>query len=72
MRRFSDAEGAGWEVTIGRESWGTFVLLFSPRDGGGARKSVLQAESHVAAEQELQGLGDEELRRRLEGSEPWG
>jgi len=26
----------------------------------------------VAAEQELQGLEDEELRRRLEGSEPWG
>jgi len=72
LRRFIDAEGAGWEVAIGRESWGTFVLLFSPRDGRGARKSVLRSESHVAAEQELQGMGDEDLRRRLETSDPWG
>ena len=31
MRRFTDREGRGWEVVLGRGSWGAHVALFVPR-----------------------------------------
>ena len=39
MRRFSANDGALWDAVIGHESWGTFVVLFTPVAGGDARKS---------------------------------
>jgi len=72
MRRLTDASGAEWDVTIGRESWGTLVLLFVPRTGGGPRQSVMKAETQLAAEQRLQEMSEGELRERLEAATPWG
>lgn len=72
MRNFEDHEGRTWDATVGRESWGTLVLIFTPRAAGGARRSLLGAESHVAAETELERLSDRDLRERLCASDPWG
>jgi hypothetical protein len=75
MRRFTaeatPTEERLWEVVIGRESWGTLVLLFSPVSGGDVRKSVLVAETMFEAEAELGALTDGELRERLALSSPW-
>lgn len=71
MRSFRDDEGSEWDVTIGRESWGALVLLFSPRAGGAVRKTLLPSETKLDAEQLLTDLPDDELRERLAASQPW-
>lgn len=70
MRRFTAADGPH-DVVIGHESWGTFVLLFTPSGGGETRKSILTAETALAAETELDAMSDDELRARLAESNPW-
>ena len=45
MRRFTDDAGRPWQVVLGKESWGTLVLLFSPDDGGESRTNILTAET---------------------------
>lgn len=71
MRRFSMVDGALWDAVIGHESWGTFVVLFTPSAGGDARKYTLAAESALAAETELGAKSDDELRALLDESSPW-
>lgn len=72
MRSFLDASGDAWQVTIGKESWGTLVLIFSPVRPGSARTSILQAETMFHATVELEALTDDDLRARLANSRPWG
>lgn len=72
MRTLTDDGGRTWDVTVGRESWGTLVLLFSPRDGSGARTSLMRAETAREAETALGEMDEAELRRRLAESKPWG
>ena len=71
MRDFMDALGSRWDVVVGRESYGTFVLLFARRDAPEHRRLVLAAETPSAAERELDALTDEELQARLTQAEPW-
>ena len=71
MRRIIDDEGGIWDVMLGKESWGTLVLLFSPIGGGQVRKSVLQSETSLAASSELDAMDDVQLRARLRESSPW-
>ncbi len=71
MRAFTDDAGRRWHVTIGKESWGTLVLLFTPADIGDARTSILTADTQFAANAELDALGDDALRARLRDSRPW-
>jgi hypothetical protein len=71
VRSFTDEAGRRWEVVLGKESWGTLVLLFSPAAGGDARVSVLSAETSFDANAELDALTDDQLRDRLRDSRPW-
>lgn len=71
MRAFTDDEGIRWDVVLGKESWGTLVLLFTPHAGGDARTSILAAETMLAANAELDALTDDQLRERLRDSRPW-
>jgi hypothetical protein len=71
MRTFADAAGGRWQVTIGKESWGTLVLLFSPVGANGVRTSIMQAETMFQANAELDALTDDDLRARLADSRPW-
>jgi len=72
MRRFSADDGALWDAVIGHESWGTFVVLFTPAIGGrDPRKYTLAAESALVAETELGAKSDDELRALLGESSPW-
>ena len=72
MRSFDDRDGKVWEVSIGRESWGTIVLLFIPRGKGEVRKHMLAVESVLEGEQQLDAASDAELREHLAASQPWG
>ena len=72
MRNFLDSSGDAWQVTIGKASWGTMVLLLSPVLPGGVRTSILQSETMFDANVELEALTDDELRTRLADSQPWG
>lgn len=72
MRTFTDPAGAEWDVLVGKESWGTHVLLFSRRDAAETRQLVLGADTMMAAELELGALDDDGLRERLAASVPWG
>ena len=65
MRDLVDGIGRRWDVAVGRESWGTQVLLFACRDAPETRSVVLAAETPMAAERVLDALSDEELRARL-------
>jgi hypothetical protein len=71
MRRFTSPDGASWDAVIGHESWGTFVVLFTPVEGGSVRKAVLSSETAMGAEVELDALGDDKLRELLVNSNPW-
>lgn len=71
MRAFTDDAGRRWQITLGKESWGTLVLLFTPTNGGDARTSVLAAETMFDANAELNALSDDDLRARLRDSRPW-
>ncbi|CAN5857057.1 hypothetical protein BH23GEM3_BH23GEM3_24800 [soil metagenome] len=71
MRSLKDEQGSAWDVTVGRESWGTFVLLFSRATGGDVRRSVMASENMLEAQQELDSLAADELRKRLAAAEPW-
>jgi hypothetical protein len=71
MRAFIDEAGQRWQVILGKESWGTLVLLFSPDAGGESRTSVLAAETMLAASAELDAMTDDDLRARLRDSRPW-
>lgn len=72
MRIVVDDAGRRWQVVLGKESWGTLVLLYSPADGGDARTSVLAAETMHRANGELDAMTDDELLVRLRDSRPWG
>ncbi|HEU4564166.1 MAG TPA: hypothetical protein VFS05_05945 [Gemmatimonadaceae bacterium] len=72
MRTFTAPDGREWEAVLGKESYGTLVVLFTPRGGGEARKSVLGAESQLGGALELEAMSDEELRARLAESVAWG
>ena len=71
MRRFVTKDGALWDAVVGRESWGIFVVLFTPVAGGDARKVVLAEETALAAETELGEKTDDDLRALLDQSNPW-
>ena len=71
MRRFQANDGALWDAVVGHESWGTFVVLFSPVAGGAARKSILAQESALDAETELGEKSEDDLRVLLADSSPW-
>lgn len=67
MRRFVDPEGAAWDVVLGRESWGTLVALFVPSGAPSraVRQTMLDAPAYEEAQNELDTMTDEELRRLL-------
>lgn len=71
MRQFTASDGAVWDAVLGHESWGTFVVLFTPVKGGSVRKAVLSSETALNAEAELDALADEDLRGLLTSSSPW-
>lgn len=71
MRRFTASDGAEWDAILGHESWGTFVVLFTPVQGGMVRKAILAAETAMGAETELGALEDDDLRALLTNSSPW-
>jgi hypothetical protein len=71
MRRFTATDGVTWDAVLGHESWGTFVVLFTPVRGGSVRKAVLSSETAMSAEVELDALTDEDLRELLVNSSPW-
>jgi hypothetical protein len=71
VRSFLDDAGRRWEVVLGKASWGTLVLIFSPIEGGDARTSVLAAETSFDANAELDVMTDDTLRERLRDSHPW-
>ena len=71
MREFTDESGRRWQVTLGKESWGTLVLVFSPVGAGDSRTSILTAETSFDANAELDALTEDELRARLRDGRPW-
>jgi hypothetical protein len=71
VRTISDAAGRIWDAVLGKQSFGTLLVLFTPRQGGESRTSILQSESMLDAERELDGMSDDELLARLHDSVPW-
>lgn len=56
MWRFKDRSGNGWEVALGRESWGVLCALFVPDEVGDVRQVPLMANNERDATSELDGL----------------
>lgn len=72
MRTIADSQGRDWDVTVGKESYGTLVLIFALRPGGDIRRAELQALNALEAERELGAMSDAELREELGRAAPWG
>jgi len=71
MRHFLDRDGKGWEAVVGRGSWGEYLILFVPREGGGpVLAASLEATSFDEAVLELDRLDDEQLVELLEEASP--
>lgn len=71
MRTVTDEAGRVWDVAVGKESWGTLVLLFSSRNGEPPRRFVLGVDTAFDASRELASLTEAELRERLASAQPW-
>lgn len=71
MRSFSDEAGRDWDAAVGRESWGSVVLLLAPRAEGGVRVAPLASETVRDAERELAAMSEQMLREQLAASRPW-
>lgn len=71
VRRHTDPEGRGWDVVVGRESFGALYALFIPARDNPAqpRQALLRADSQGEAERQLERLSSSELNELLEGSE---
>ncbi len=72
MRKFVDERGWRWDVIVGRESWGSLYALFIPGAGVTAqpRQALLDAVSLQAANEAIDTMHMQELRRLFERSEP--
>jgi hypothetical protein len=72
MRRYEDPQGKSWDVVVGRESFGALYALFVPAasNPGEARQTLLDAESPLDAEAELEALSAHELNDLWRRSEP--
>lgn len=71
MWKFRDDEGRGWEIVIGRESWGGFLALFIPEEENGEiRQASLEADAHGEASRRVEELGRSGWLRLLERSRP--
>ncbi|MEX2527547.1 MAG: hypothetical protein WEA09_07905 [Gemmatimonadota bacterium] len=71
MRRFVDNQGRHWDLTLGRESWGAFYILFVPRASDTAiLQTLLPSERAEEAEGMLNGMDDDALQEYLSKAEP--
>ena len=71
MRSFHDQSGRLWDVTVGRASYGSHVLIFSRREGREIRQTPMDAGSPLDAQGELADMPEDELRLRLDRSQEW-
>jgi hypothetical protein len=71
VRNFRDEEGAEWEVVVGRESWGTIVAIFVPREGeNDPRQTLLDVTSFDRGSRLLREMKEDDLRDLLQISVP--
>ncbi len=69
MRVYKDNDGKSWDVVVGRESWGTIVLLFVPREGSEPpRQNLMNVRSPEEGTRELMGMSEEVLGDLFQGS----
>lgn len=71
MRKVTDQQGQPWDVTVGRESYGMQVFLFMPQDGSGVRKALMNSDTWLDGERELELIEEAALLERLGVSVPW-
>lgn len=71
MRAFQDHTGCLWDVAVAQQSYGSLLLIFSPRSGGEIRQAPLSASTQAEAEGELIGMSEEQLRAELHRSAAW-
>lgn len=70
MRTINDPAGEAWDVAVGKESYGTMVLLFSRRGAPEVLRLPVDANSRLEAERLLQALSVGALREKLEQAAP--
>ena len=69
MRLFLDTEGNRWDVVVGRESYGTVVVLFFPRTGSESpREALLDVSSPEEGSRLLREFSDDEVLELFRGS----
>jgi hypothetical protein len=71
VRTLTDKQGHLWDVAIGKKSYGTFLLIFSQRDGRGIRQTQLSCSTQLDATDKLLKLTIDDLRTILAASESW-
>lgn len=72
MRSIQDLAGATWDVAVGKESYGSMVLLFSRLGNEEVRRCAIEASSRLEAERMLSAFSLETLRSKLSAANTLG
>ncbi|NJD09791.1 MAG: hypothetical protein FIB01_04880 [Gemmatimonadetes bacterium] len=70
MRAFVDRDGGRWDVVLGRESYGAFVLLFVPALAGPVRQASFPVDGYDIAVVALAELPAARIQQLLDESLP--
>ncbi len=70
MRSIDDSAGVTWDVAVGKESYGSMVLLFSRRGSREMRRVSIEANSRLEAERMLSAYDAQALRSKLDAAAP--
>ena len=68
MRSIEDHAGVTWDVAVGKESYGSMVLLFSRRGQREVRRVSIAASSRLQAERMLHDFDRDALRSKLDAA----
>lgn len=71
MRTFADSDGQRWQVAVLDASYGVILLVFSPLQGEGIRRSQLQVVNLAEGLDWIAAADEEALLIQLEGAASW-
>lgn len=71
VRTFDDSEGRRWQAAVLDASYGVILLVFSPLQGDGIRRSQLQVVNLAEGLDWIAAADEDMLRAQLGDAFPW-
>lgn len=71
VRTFDDRDGQRWQAAVLDASYGVILLVFSPLQGEGIRRSQLQVVNLAEGLDWIAAADELALQGQLDASDPW-